>query len=156
VSFTVNETIAAPIYFYYQLDNFYQNHRRYVKSRSYSQLQGTYLTAAKIATDCDPIVYMNSTGRTKYVDTTVKYNGSSPAIPCGLVAKSVFNDTYELTNSSDSSKVYINESNIAWESDVKYKFHNIDLTTLPAGSTVTNWTQIQWQDMEDGKITYIF
>jgi hypothetical protein len=25
--------IKSPIYVYYQLDNFYQNHRRYVKSR---------------------------------------------------------------------------------------------------------------------------
>lgn len=36
ITFTVNETIPAPIYFYYQLDNFYQNHRRYVKSRDYT------------------------------------------------------------------------------------------------------------------------
>lgn len=39
---------------YYQLDNFYQNHRRYVKSRSFNQLKGSYLTASQL-TDCDPI-----------------------------------------------------------------------------------------------------
>lgn len=32
--------MAAPVYFYYQLANFYQNHRRYVKSRSDGQLRG--------------------------------------------------------------------------------------------------------------------
>ena len=32
--------MAAPIFVYYQLENFYQNHRRYVKSRDYQQLMG--------------------------------------------------------------------------------------------------------------------
>ena len=98
---------------------------------------------------------MNSTGRSKFVDTSVAYNGSAPAIPCGLVAKSLFNDTYALYNYSNSvlTPVTINEDNIAWESDVKYKFKNID-TNLP--STATNWTQVQWTDMEDGTYNLFF
>jgi hypothetical protein len=32
--------MEPPIYVYYQLKNFYQNHRRYVKSRSDDQLRG--------------------------------------------------------------------------------------------------------------------
>jgi len=55
VTLPIKEKIVAPVYVYYQLDNFYQNHRRYVKSRSFAQLQGTYLTADKLA-DCDPII----------------------------------------------------------------------------------------------------
>jgi len=35
VEMTITERIQAPVYVYYQLDNFYQNHRRYVKSRSF-------------------------------------------------------------------------------------------------------------------------
>ncbi|KVI10242.1 Protein of unknown function DUF284, transmembrane eukaryotic, partial [Cynara cardunculus var. scolymus] len=38
-SLTVRKRMKQPIYVYYQLDNFYQNHRRYVKSRSDSQLR---------------------------------------------------------------------------------------------------------------------
>lgn len=78
------------------------------------------------------------------------FNGSAPAYPCGLVAKSLFNDTYALSfvNSSGStSQVFINESNIAWESDVKYKFKNA-YQNLPAG---LNWTEVQWTNVEDGK-----
>mmetsp|Transcript_22343 Transcript_22343/g.16810 ORF Transcript_22343/g.16810 Transcript_22343/m.16810 type:complete len:102 (+) Transcript_22343:137-442(+) len=56
--FTVNETIDQPVYFYYQLDNFYQNHRRYVKSRDYQQLKGQYKEYDDIG-DCDPIKYNN-------------------------------------------------------------------------------------------------
>lgn len=35
VPIVIKEAIEQPIYVYYQLDNFYQNHRRYVKSRSF-------------------------------------------------------------------------------------------------------------------------
>lgn len=45
VDVEVKHDIAAPVYVYYKIDNMYQNHRRYVKSRSYSQLAGNYHTA---------------------------------------------------------------------------------------------------------------
>jgi hypothetical protein len=41
---TVKEKMKAPVFFYYQLDNFYQNHRRYVKSKNYKQLMGETVT----------------------------------------------------------------------------------------------------------------
>lgn len=47
--------IKGPVYVYYQLDNFYQNHRRYVKSRDSSQLNGNYIKPDKLG-DCDPII----------------------------------------------------------------------------------------------------
>jgi hypothetical protein len=46
------------IFLYYQLDNFYQNHRRYVKSRSNTQLNGgdkKLMTADEVKSDCDPV-----------------------------------------------------------------------------------------------------
>jgi hypothetical protein len=32
--------IESPVYVYYEIKNFYQNHREYMKSRSYKQLMG--------------------------------------------------------------------------------------------------------------------
>jgi len=63
----IETPMAAPIFVYYQLTNFYQNHRRYVKSRSYSQLMGytegdetndiqNPLPVKDVETDCEPIV----------------------------------------------------------------------------------------------------
>ena len=50
----VETEINGPIYVYYQLDNFYQNHRRYVKSRDNDQLAGKYLKVSELD-NCDPI-----------------------------------------------------------------------------------------------------
>lgn len=52
--FELEKDFDGPVFFYYQLDNFYQNHRRYVKSRDNSQLAGKY-AVAKDLSNCDPI-----------------------------------------------------------------------------------------------------
>lgn len=52
---TIDTRIEGPVYVYYQLDNFYQNHRRYVKSRENSQLAGQYLEVSELS-NCDPII----------------------------------------------------------------------------------------------------
>ena len=67
-----------------------------------------------------------------------KLADDKPAIPCGLVAKSFFNDTFKLNYCLDegctkSEPVVINEDGIAWESDKTYKFANSK--DLPAGTT---------------------
>jgi hypothetical protein len=148
LKFNVTAPIAGPIYVYYQLDNFYQNHRRYVKSRSFNQLKGDYLTVDKL-TDCDPIkankdVMVNMTS----VSQKLLLN-DGPAIPCGLVAKSFFRDAYTVTGPSPSTDVVsILNNNIAWDSDKEYKFKNTLQANLPAGAS--SWKDIQWLDMEDG------
>lgn len=40
VTFDVEEDMKSPVYVYYELRKFYQNHRTYVKSRSHDQLGG--------------------------------------------------------------------------------------------------------------------
>lgn len=67
--------LQGDVYFYYGLENYYQNHRRYVKSRSDAQLLGAPTTGAD---DCAPFVSPNVTGNPLYA-------------PCGAVANSMFN-----------------------------------------------------------------
>lgn len=68
-----------------------------------------------------------------------------PAIPCGLVAKSMFNDSYVLQD-EQGKQIPITETGIAWSSDIQYKFKNIE--NAPDGKT---WEDVQWQDMTNGK-----
>ena len=78
ITFEVDTAIEPPIYVYYQLDNFYQNHRRYVKSRSNKQLLGEWLTADELKDDCSPIITNADIGRF--------YAVPDPAKPSELVA----------------------------------------------------------------------
>ena len=45
INLTVPEEMTPPIFMYYKLTDFYQNHRRYVKSRSDAQLRGVEVRA---------------------------------------------------------------------------------------------------------------
>ncbi|CAK8542865.1 unnamed protein product [Lathyrus sativus] len=103
VKFTVKNRMKAPIYVYYQLGNFYQNHRRYVKNRDDKQLRSK--ADANEVSSCHPEAYTPS---------------GQPIVPCGLIAWSLFNDTYRISN--NNKDLVINKKNIAWKSDQKAKF----------------------------------
>lgn len=47
-------------------------------------------------------------------------NNGLPVVPCGLVAWSMFNDTYSFFRGVDELK--LNRKNIAWKSDREHKF----------------------------------
>ncbi|XAR73615.1 hypothetical protein NMG60_11007646 [Bertholletia excelsa] len=98
----VPKTMKSPIYIYYQLDNFYQNHRRYVNSRSDKQLRSRDYEFD--IEDCDP--------------ESQTENG--PIVPCGLIAWSLFNDTYGF--SVQNEVLQVSKQNIAWKSDQEHKF----------------------------------
>ncbi len=150
MTMTIDKDIPGPVYVYYQLDNFYQNHRRYVKSRSFNQLNGKWISTDKELSDCDPIKKNSDLGPniTKSINGTL-LAPNDPAVPCGLVAKSFFNDTYRIfpEGGTDKDEIKINQKDISWQSDRDYKFHNVK--NHPQG---LNYTQFQWVDMEDGKL----
>ncbi|KAH9883104.1 hypothetical protein J1614_000474 [Plenodomus biglobosus] len=80
LSLNIPNDINPPVLLYYRLTNFYQNHRRYVKSIDTDQLKGQARTADDIRSgDCGPL--------------DVAPNGK-PYYPCGLIANSMFNDTF--------------------------------------------------------------
>ena len=68
----------GPVFIYYSLTNYYQNHRRYVKSRSDTQLRGADISySSLLSSDCAPFIG-NSTSSKAYA-------------PCGAIANSLFN-----------------------------------------------------------------
>jgi hypothetical protein len=90
---TIDEDMDSPVYLYFELSNFYQNHRRYVKSRNDNQLMSS--SDATETDQCSPI------------DSGSDGTDSYPVYPCGLIAWSVFNDTiYAHDSTSGIDKYY--------------------------------------------------
>ena len=50
----LTKEVKGPFYVYYQIDNFFQNHRRFVKSRDHAQLNGEMKTVKELG-DCEPV-----------------------------------------------------------------------------------------------------
>ncbi|KAL1926440.1 hypothetical protein VTP01DRAFT_5769 [Rhizomucor pusillus] len=113
IEFTIAIQLQSPVYIYYRLTNFYQNHRKYVKSLSYNQLNGENISPNDAGASCAPVA-TSPDGKIYY--------------PCGLIANSMFNDSISnlvLLNpqgSNDNITYTMSEKGIAWSSDVsRYK-----------------------------------
>ncbi|XP_046681147.1 cell cycle control protein 50A isoform X2 [Homalodisca vitripennis] len=115
VPFTLNTPLEGTVYMYYGLSNFYQNHRRYVKSRDDFQLLGQL--SDNPSTDCDPFRILNN----------------KPIAPCGAIANSLFSDVLTIFSQEINNNVPLLRTDIAWPSDKEVKFRN---PPIPAGQTL--------------------
>ncbi|KAG2115514.1 ligand-effect modulator 3 family [Suillus clintonianus] len=109
IKFTIVSDLAAPVFQYYKLTNFYQNNRRYVQSLDTSQLQGDYVSPDTLSgSNCKPLG-VDADGKAIY--------------PCGLIANSVFNDTFSgftpTINSPNNTNYTFTSSGIAWPGEAK-------------------------------------
>eukprot|EP01113_Clastostelium_recurvatum_P009626 TRINITY_DN1465_c0_g1_i2.p1 TRINITY_DN1465_c0_g1~~TRINITY_DN1465_c0_g1_i2.p1 ORF type:complete len:315 (+),score=65.26 TRINITY_DN1465_c0_g1_i2:173-1117(+) len=112
ITFDITNDMKGPVYMYYRMDNYYQNHRRYVKSRNDDQLRGVVVNTWSSITDCDPI---KSKGNSELAPDFF--------LPCGLIARSWFNDTFVMKDSSNNF-LALRKNGIAWKSDKEKKFRN--------------------------------
>lgn len=110
LQFPIPNNLKPPVLLYYRLTNFYQNHRRYVKSLDTDQLKGKAVPASTIkGGSCDPLK-TDSDGK--------------PYYPCGLIANSLFNDSFsepvnvDVQSGSQPNMTYpMTNKGIAWSSD---------------------------------------
>lgn len=124
LSFKIPNKLDAPVLLYYRLTNFYQNHRRYVKSIDTDQMKGKDLSNSTMShSGCDPL-RKDDNGKAYY--------------PCGLIANSIFNDTFKTPifvpqgNVDELNHTYpMTNKGIAWSSDkdlykkTKYKLGQV-------------------------------
>ncbi|KAF8185009.1 transcription regulator [Mycena galopus ATCC 62051] len=110
IQFSVVADIDPNVLLYYKLTNFFQNHRRYVKSLDSDQLKGKNVSVKTLNNgDCPPLATIDG----------------KPIYPCGLIANSLFNDTFTnpvLLNpgTNDTSTEYVmSAENIAWPGESK-------------------------------------
>ncbi|XP_046877326.1 cell cycle control protein 50A-like [Hypomesus transpacificus] len=130
--FSLEQPFESNVFMYYGLSNFYQNHRRYVKSRDDSQLNGDSGSLTKPSKECEPYAF----------------NDNKAIAPCGAIANSMFNDTLELFYFDPNGtrvQIPLMRKGIAWWTDKHVKFRNPDannpnLTSVFQGTTKPiNW-----------------
>ena len=103
--------MAGPVFVYYELHGFDQNHRLYANSVSDSQLKGNTISLSDAQTTCSPIVTNADISVLTAIDGTA-LDPLAVANPCGMIAYSLFNDSFSL-----GAAVTIEDTNIAWPSD---------------------------------------
>nr|CCC53923.1 conserved hypothetical protein [Trypanosoma vivax Y486] len=99
----VQRQLKAPVYLYYTLTNFYQNHRSFYEGRANDMLAGTERASMSFP-ECMPLErpgYVDGTGSTPVTvnvdNRTVKMQyGDFYYHPCGVAPWSMFNDTFVL------------------------------------------------------------
>ncbi|NWI76743.1 CC50A protein, partial [Dryoscopus gambensis] len=92
INFTLEHSFESNVFMYYGLSNFYQNHRRYVKSRDDSQLNGDNSSLLNPSKECEPY----------------RTNEDKPIAPCGAIANSMFNGMVTLlTYHLDGSVIWL-------------------------------------------------
>ncbi|XP_015788260.1 cell cycle control protein 50A [Tetranychus urticae] len=133
IKFRLPKSYNRDVFIYYGLTNYYQNHRRYVKSRDDRQLLGI---KDALSSDCEPF----------------KEYGGKPIAPCGAIANSLFNDTFEMFHyyGAKYNGVPVIETGIAWATDKNIKFRNpsgaINGTDAFKGYThPPNWQKNVWE-----------
>lgn len=112
ISFSVPNEMDGGVFLYYRLTNYYQNHRRYLKSMDYMQLMNKPRTPDQLGSgQCKPLGRDPNTGKGIY--------------PCGLIANSVFNDTFGDPQLLDAQGQVVrnytmSEKNIVWPEEWKH------------------------------------
>lgn len=143
----IEEDLEEPIDIFYRIENFYINHKDFVRSKSYDQLRNKLNVNVTIK-NCEGVQYMhetnindeNSKNTTEYYsfDKSTKLLNTSKAYPCGLFPKYFFNDNYEMRK--DGKKIDINTKDfLSWlNNSILYK-NNEDAS------------KIQYRNIEDRK-----
>lgn len=127
VPIVLDKDMSGPIFFYYTLTNFYSNHRRFVNSRSDTMNRGSF-------DESDPTLRKDGTTLVETCEGFDSYNVDGRRIfyyPCGLVARSLFNDSFQLLSISDNSNVSWSKKGISGGGDsIEKKFKSKDAAWL--------------------------
>lgn len=154
IQFQIPNDLKNPIYLFYRLTKFHANHRQYVKSFSEDQLNGKRASISTIkdtvGQNCGPLS-IDENGKIIY--------------PCGLIANSMFNDTYDsnlrLVNSSINEFYEMNKNGISWSTNsnrfkkTKYNYKDIVpppnwIKLFPNGYNETNVPDIsKWEEFQN-------
>lgn len=133
LQFEIPNNLKGPLFLFYKLTGFHANHRQYVKSFSEDQLNGKDASVSVIkdtvGQNCQPLS-VDDAGKIIY--------------PCGLIANSMFNDTFDSTlfavNDTDASNYAMTTDGIAWSTNKnRFKKTSYNLSSIVPPP---NWSKL--------------
>ncbi len=116
----VPEKMKKPIMVYYQINDFSQNHRVYMDSKSDKQLNGEEVKIEDLIESgvCDNAITNEDMGR-------YDLPGDEAAFPCGLMAQSYFQDKFIIK--MNGQEINVKNEDIAYKTDKeKYEKNQFD------------------------------
>lgn len=125
VKFKIQKEISGNILLYYQLKDFYQNHKAYAHSKSWNMLKGKDFSSDFKKTKCQP----KAVGPTN--------------IPCGSLPMTVFNDTFTVT----SKNMTLSDKDITFKTYKKVFAHSKNVSN----SEYNYWLRDQYAEMFPGE-----
>ena len=115
IPFKIEKTLKEPVYIYYKLENFYLNHRTLVESKSWKELRGEETNTEDDCKNSYLMSEMFSKNSPYYINHwNHTFSENDISSPCGLLGRSFFNDTYNITFPNGTC-IKINEYNISNE-----------------------------------------
>ena len=138
IQFKIHKKMQNPIFIYYQLKNFYLNHRKIIESKNWNELRGEEVNAKSSCKDAYLMGEMFSKNSPYYINEWGhNFSEYDIASPCGLLARNFFNDTYNITF-NNGTFINIDETNISSKYLKKHFFKRRK-----------NYKEIQWIDVEN-------
>ncbi len=123
----IPKNTTGNVFLYYGMVNFYQNKFRYARSRSYDQIRGVNVNNDNLKASCKPDENLSA--------------------PCGLAARSQFNDTFTLCKDPScdaASRVNVSEDNIAWAVDRNELYKSSARNTDQQNTQITSQDFMVW------------
>jgi hypothetical protein len=119
--------MPPPVEVLYVVNPFYQNFNDYMKSEVSKELTGQEVPDGLREAVCHP--------------ESLRVDGAGQNIvPCGMKALSTFNDTYSISLVDGGAPLTIDQSNIAWASDVERYNNPADYNSRP--NTAWLWQRL--------------
>ena len=119
ISATIPEEMKSPIMIYYQIDDFRENHRFYMDNKSDKQLKGEEVSKSDLekSGECENSLYIGDFREYGMSTISPSLDDDDIAFPCGLKAKSFFQDEIDEFKIFEK-EVELTTENIAYKKDI--------------------------------------
>lgn len=118
----IPNTMNPPVFLYYKVTNFLQNHIDIASSYNSKMLRGDFVSETKDLESCNPYIYVNDSESI-----------SNILVPCGKLSQLVFNDTFTITDGA-----HFSDEGIALRNDLSSVYQQVNSNYSRSNQSLEN------------------